>query len=188
MESTIAVIVQMKKTVRRGQRPHLAVAGISFNVELPKSAYKKSNVCDGHNDCGENDRSDEENCPLRTTTPPSCGSEQFQCTISGTCLPIGWVCNQNNDCGGNDRSDEENCPWSTTTPPICGSEQFQCTISGKCLPKTYLCDGENHCGGNDKSDEDNCSETFPPSGSVALGGILGIISMNVVIISLLLLW
>ena len=36
-----------------------------------------------------------------------CGSDEFQCSSSGLCIPEGYVCDGDNDCG--DNSDERNC-------------------------------------------------------------------------------
>ena len=63
---------------------------------IPENWY-----CDGDNDCGAGDRSDESNCSLST-----CTDAQFRCS-NGKCSPISWRCDGFNDCV--DGSDELKC-------------------------------------------------------------------------------
>ncbi|NXO75143.1 LRP3 protein, partial [Sitta europaea] len=66
--------------------------------------------CNSMDECGDN--SDEKNCTVPPTDPPSsmCPSGMFQCSAahSTKCLMNELRCNSVKDCG--DGSDEENCP------------------------------------------------------------------------------
>lgn len=42
-----------------------------------------------------------------TTTPPSCGRQQFMCHVDGKCIPKNWECDGERDCY--DASDERSC-------------------------------------------------------------------------------
>lgn len=63
---------------------------------IPENWY-----CDGDNDCGTGDRSDESNCSLS-----ACTAVQFRCS-DGKCVPISWRCDGFDDCV--DGSDELKC-------------------------------------------------------------------------------
>lgn len=63
---------------------------------IPENWY-----CDGDNDCGAGDLSDESNC-----TAAACTDAQFRCN-NGKCTLSGWRCDGFNDCS--DGSDELNC-------------------------------------------------------------------------------
>lgn len=107
-------------------------------------------VCDGENDCGDEELSDEKNCtdhsvsskilPLVTTEKPvefpnntTCLDWMFKCD-NGNCLPYWWRCDSINDCG--DNSDEVGCgidpepssvlPEHDATKRTCGRNQFTC--------------------------------------------------------------
>ncbi|XP_067826897.1 suppressor of tumorigenicity 14 protein homolog [Heptranchias perlo] len=90
-------------------------------------------VCDGWNDCGDND--DENKC--------TCTDEQFTCG-TGLCKSKFWVCDGVNDCG--DNSDETNCQ--------CESEEMKC-MNGKCIPEEQRCNQVDECG--DRTDEKDCA-------------------------------
>lgn len=66
--------------------------------------------CNSMDECGDN--SDEKNCTVPPTDPPSsiCPSGMFQCSVahSTKCLMNELRCNSVKDCG--DGSDEDNCP------------------------------------------------------------------------------
>lgn len=93
------------------------------------------NVCDLHNDCGDN--SDEADCAIRP-----CEAWQHRCD-NQKCVLKAWVCDGDNDCG--DGSDETDCGNKS-----CASNQFRCD-NGRCIPKTWVCDFDDDCA--DKSDE-----------------------------------
>lgn len=63
---------------------------------IPENWY-----CDGDNDCGAGDFSDESNC-----TSSTCTDKQFRCG-NGKCTPSSWRCDGFDDCG--DGSDELRC-------------------------------------------------------------------------------
>ncbi|KAK3768071.1 hypothetical protein RRG08_045889 [Elysia crispata] len=67
----------------------------------------KEYICDGYNDCNNND--DEKNCQNHT-----CATDQFRCTYSSTCRPLSYVCDGENDCPNGE--DEFNCTSTTRAP------------------------------------------------------------------------
>lgn len=120
-------------------------------------------VCDGENDCGDEELSDEKDCPEHpssskilpgvTTERPvefpnnsiTCLDWMFKCD-NGNCLPYWWRCDSINDCG--DNSDEVACgidpePSSVLPEPIgtkrtCGKNQFTC-LPGMYYIVLYFC-------------------------------------------------
>lgn len=102
--------------------------------------------CDDDNDCGENDSSDEENCP-----PKTCASEEFRCN-DGTCIPKRWTCDGDPDCSQEDDENPEHCKSSTG----CTAEDFTCGDK-TCISLNWKCDGAKDC--EDGSDELNCPFT-----------------------------
>ncbi|XP_014291555.1 vitellogenin receptor isoform X1 [Halyomorpha halys] len=104
-------------------------------------------ICDGYEDCGHGDMSDEENCHL-TTTPAvkPCNKDEYQCK-DRLCIPSLWVCDGESDCS--DGSDETHgCSEATC-------DGFQCH-SKSCIPKEWECDGVRDCP--DNSDEQFCAK------------------------------
>ncbi|XP_074000092.1 putative vitellogenin receptor yl isoform X1 [Rhodnius prolixus] len=104
-------------------------------------------VCDGENDCGTDDFSDEQSCHQVTTRRPDDCRGMFRC-LDRLCIPLEWACNGELDCL--DGSDEH---LGCKTDHHC--EGFQCK-SGHCLPLQWKCDGRKDC--SDGSDEIGCPE------------------------------
>ncbi|UYV74244.1 LRP1B [Cordylochernes scorpioides] len=133
---------------------------------------RQSWLCDGEDDCGDPEMSDEQNC-----TETVCEEHEFQC-LNFVCIIKKFYCDGDNDCG--DHSDEpESCSkyrhldveWNTTETHMyaagqekaeCTDDQFQCE-NRRCIPKTWICNEINDCG--DNSDEGpicNPNITAPP--------------------------
>jgi len=121
-----------------------------FQCEKTKQCIFRYEHCDGHNDCGEGDDSDERNCEKKT-----CATDEFQCN-NGHCITDTWKCDGSKDC--TDGSDEVNCNNKT-----CKADQFKCVTSGHCISADSRCDGVSEC--IDNSDEAGCGKTTaPPKG------------------------
>uniref|UniRef100_A0A8V5GXQ8 Uncharacterized protein n=1 Tax=Melopsittacus undulatus TaxID=13146 RepID=A0A8V5GXQ8_MELUD len=112
-------------------------------------------LCDGDNDCGNNEDESNSTCSARTCSP-----NQFSCA-SGRCIPISWTCDLDDDCG--DRSDEsghthtDGASASSAAYPTCFPlTQFTCN-NGRCININWRCDNDNDCG--DNSDEAGCSHS-----------------------------
>lgn len=126
--------------------------------------------CDGINDCGGGDKSDEIGCGLEMPEmksivpqhhiPPSrkCGKNEFTCSPDH-CIPLLWACDGAVDCTNGE--DERDCPHtgnaghSLSLP--CGPVATPCGDGSACVLNVYICDGINHCA--DKSDESHCPST-----------------------------
>ncbi|TMS19458.1 Low-density lipoprotein receptor-related protein 1 [Larimichthys crocea] len=102
-------------------------------------------LCDGDNDCGNDEDESNTTCSARTCPP-----NQYSCA-SGRCIPISWTCDLDDDCG--DRSDE---PASCAYPTCFPLTQFTCN-NGRCININWRCDNDNDCG--DNSDEAGCSHS-----------------------------
>uniref|UniRef100_A0A8C6S670 Low density lipoprotein receptor-related protein 5 n=1 Tax=Neogobius melanostomus TaxID=47308 RepID=A0A8C6S670_9GOBI len=91
-------------------------------------------------------------CPVKTTYPPTCSTEQFTCSTGEIdCIPMAWRCDGYPEC--DDKSDEENCP-------VCSAFQFQCDKGG-CIDAQRRCNGEPDCA--DHSDEQDCELICAPN-------------------------
>ena len=87
--------------------------------------------CDGHNDCMDEEDSDEKNCP----EPPTvlCSPDQFKCS-NNLCIQRSWTCDGEPDCLVTD----ENGVAEDENPALCGGKEeaptcpeFQCG-NGQC--------------------------------------------------------
>ncbi|MEQ2286387.1 hypothetical protein AMECASPLE_001993 [Ameca splendens] len=111
---------------------------------------KKSQLCDGVDDC--QDESDEDFCPRHTVT----------CSTKSPPHPL-LVCNGEMDC--TDGADEINCTQETS----CSAITYQCR-SGSCiLKKNAKCDDIPDC--RDNSDEKDCA--CGRQSTTGLGRIVG---------------
>lgn len=109
-----------------------------------KKCIPKSWVCDGYNDCGIEDNSDEINCNKTNI----CEDEvrEFFCEQNNPfCHPIAKLCDGHDDCG--DGTDERNCTC------IC-EKAFTCSHFCECINEKKVCDGFRDC--KDGTDELNC--------------------------------
>ncbi|PAV56600.1 hypothetical protein WR25_00279 [Diploscapter pachys] len=114
-------------------------------------------LCDGRPDCWTG--SDEADCSIWKSAPlidklpgPRCGQDQFQCALTGTCMPKEWVCDKSLDCA--DGSDERNCDNKCIEP-----YEFRCPSSGKCIASESKCNGVKDCekGEDEANCENECS-------------------------------
>ncbi|XP_054439331.1 CD320 antigen [Pteronotus mesoamericanus] len=126
-------------------------------------------------------------------SPGSCPPTQFQCRVSGFCVPQTWLCDGDPDCPDGDSSDEEECNREPCTqdgqcpPPVdspcscdsvdgcknlpncsrqpCPAGERHCPQESTCIPHTWFCDGHSDC--LHSSDELGCgTETFQEGTSV----------------------
>ncbi len=100
-------------------------------------------LCNGRNDCGFFDTSDEENCGNFT---PICQNFQTLCNDHTKCILLGQVCDGKRNC--NDESDEIGCEsW------VCARGLWKCENNIRCISEADLCDGFAHCpdGSDEKS-------------------------------------
>lgn len=120
-----------------------------FSLQL-YNVFILNQVCDGENDCGDEELSDEKDCaehpssskilpsvptdkPVEFPNNSTCLNWMFKCD-NGNCLPYWWRCDSINDCG--DNSDEVGCgidpepssvlPEHDGTKRTCGKNQFTC--------------------------------------------------------------
>ncbi|CAG7830201.1 unnamed protein product [Allacma fusca] len=135
---------------RSKNRDTLESCKTKFFCNVTTICISRELVCDGINDCGEIDGSDEQDCRQVN----GCHWTQHSCHIGNKCIPKSKVCDGVKNC--RDGSDEEHCPnlsWSD-----CKTEQFACNISKICIPAQSVCNGVNDCGIEDTSDEENCRD------------------------------
>lgn len=128
-------------------------------------------VCDGENDCSDQESSDEQNCTnighsklLRepSTERPifpnsTCLNWMFKCN-NGNCVPDWWRCDGIDDCG--DHSDEIGCglllpetkPINSNHPMVrlkCGKNQFTCSpgqyVVCSCSVIVHVLSWSNYC-------------------------------------------
>lgn len=119
-----------------------------------KRCIRKSAVCDGVNDCGLDDDSDEKSCTLYH----KCTAKQFQCESDQFCISKQFHCDGEPHC--DDASDEINCK-----EPVCGFS----ACSQICLEKNkskqqgsnFNCRcADGYSKGKDKND--TCSSSEEP--------------------------
>ncbi|CAG7727948.1 unnamed protein product [Allacma fusca] len=101
-------------------------------------------VCNGINDCGGIDDSDERDC----REVNGCHWTQNTCRLGNQCIPRNKICDGKKNC--EDGSDEERCDDGSR----CHWSKFQCHDKSECIPGYFYCDDVTQC--SDGSDEINC--------------------------------
>ncbi|KAL4236222.1 lipoprotein receptor-related protein [Mactra antiquata] len=104
--------------------------------------------CDLDLDCGEGDRSDEENCPAKT-----CADGEYSCPDGGECIALSWKCDGESDCGPGAQDED---PGMCSAMNLCADDEFACP-DRTCINNKWVCDGVTDCPGG--TDEKNCSKT-----------------------------
>ncbi|EDV24722.1 uncharacterized protein TRIADDRAFT_25445, partial [Trichoplax adhaerens] len=99
--------------------------------------------CDHKPDCL--DGSDEE-IAIDVLNKATCNANEYQCSLSGKCIPRDAMCNNIYDC--DDWTDELYCQYRP-----CSDNQFTCQ-NGACIPLNKRCNGYENC--LDGSDELLC--------------------------------
>ncbi|CAH1165542.1 unnamed protein product [Phyllotreta striolata] len=90
------------------------------------------------------------------TAGASCPPDLFRCTLTGKCIPTGWVCDGEKDCGthpemGEDLTDED--PQRCADDAHCRWNEALCGDGSRCLPIRSFCDGRRDCeAGSDEWD------------------------------------
>uniref|UniRef100_A0A0K0FI56 Low-density lipoprotein receptor-related protein (inferred by orthology to a C. elegans protein) n=1 Tax=Strongyloides venezuelensis TaxID=75913 RepID=A0A0K0FI56_STRVS len=121
----------------------------TIKCEITKRCISSLYGCDGDNDCGGGDYSDEDPKYCKEGEAPVCGAKKFQCA-NKRCIPEAWKCDSDNDCG--DGSDEDLTLCHNHT---CTVNQFSCGNS-RCIPVYWLCDGDEDCYDGTDEDKERC--------------------------------
>jgi len=133
-----------------------------FCIKLDRvKCIPRSYVCDGENDCGNNE--DEKNCTGKIEIV--CRSVEYSC-LNGTevkkCIPKDFLCDGDYDC--DDGQDELNC--SHNNDHTCEVGQVACPGVRKCISLHSVCDRVKDCGNN--QDEDYCTRNSSSTSSCPL--------------------
>ncbi|CAG7722034.1 unnamed protein product [Allacma fusca] len=125
-----------------------------FQCNISNACIRQKLVCDGRNDCGSGDNSDEENCK----DVNGCHWSQHGCRKGNQCIPGHLKCDGKLDC--KDGSDEENCHRSRNMYSMesCADSEFSCNVTTICISLESVCNGINDGGGIDDSDERDCRQ------------------------------
>uniref|UniRef100_A0AC35U3P2 EGF-like domain-containing protein n=1 Tax=Rhabditophanes sp. KR3021 TaxID=114890 RepID=A0AC35U3P2_9BILA len=117
---------------------------LRFRCAHSKVCLNVLQLCNGVNDCGPTDMSDEHlNMCSSFTGEDECSSGD------GTCISNKYKCDGDRECQDGQDEAYELCGAQECLPPL----RFRCAHSKVCLNVLQLCNGVNDCGPTDMSDE-----------------------------------